>query len=309
MRLLIPDTPITLSSTNVAASSLPEWSSSGVSYNIGDEVQRTVGQPLPHHAFRCLQAHTSALANAPVIDSNAYWSDLGAINQHAMFDGTNTARTVATDASGDIIVELTVTRRLQAVALLGLRNTATARILETVDGSTVADNTYNLMTMATPVGWWSYFFGERIYRRSLVHGLYGVASSRTLQLTLSGTSGEAEVAQALPCTAIELGPTAYGAAPRHKSFSGWEADAFGNTRFVKRINTRGGRYTVWVDTSDFDRIFQVVEDHKESLVLLDANNSGTSFDAVRAFGYLADVSTPGIQVGQTPIDFRIEGAS
>jgi len=39
MRILIPDTPVTLASTNVTASSLDEWSNASVAYVVGDQVK------------------------------------------------------------------------------------------------------------------------------------------------------------------------------------------------------------------------------------------------------------------------------
>jgi hypothetical protein len=306
MRLLEPTTPVTLASTNVDTSSLDEWSDASVAYDVGDQVKLTSGQPLPHREYECIQAHTSSATNVPVSGGNAYWADTGPTNQHAMFDERNTSRTVATAVDGSVVVELTITRRLQTLALLGLRNVSSVRIVETVGGVDVADTTHNLMTVFTPVGWWTFYFGERTYARSLVHELYGTASNRTLTITLTGSSGGAGIAQCLPCKAYDLGCTETGAMPRLRSFSTWEPNTYGGYRYVPRKNTREGTYTIWVDTVQFDRVYGLMESLMEKLVLLDANNYNTNYDSIRAFGKITDFS-PGLEYNKSAIDIKIEG--
>lgn len=308
MRLIVPDTTFTLNSTNVDASSLNEWSSASVDYSLGQQVKLTAGYSRPLREYECIQAHTSAEANKPQAGSNAYWADRGAINQHRMFDGTNTLRTLADDASGDIVVEVGLTRRLQTIALLGLQDVSAVRIIETVTGTEAADNSYPLGTVMTPVGWWSHYYGEREYAGSVVHDLYGLASTRSVSITLSGAT-TAACAQCLIGKAIDLGPTEWGGSPRLKSWSTWEEDPYLGYKFVPRKTTRAGSYTIWADTSDFDRIYRLMESLLDTLVLLDANNSGSNYDALRAFGKITEVAPPqGLRYNKTPIDFTIEGA-
>lgn len=309
MRLLVPETPVALASTNVGASALDEWSNASVSYDIGDRVKRTSGFSLPLREYECIQAHTSSDANKPTDGkTNAYWAHTGAVNQHRMFDSTNTLKSVADDPSGNIVVSLTLTTRLQTLLLLGLENASEVRIVETVDGSDVADTTYDLMTMLTPVGYWSHYFGERVYAGSVTHDFYGIAINRTVTLTLTGAA-TAECAQCLPCKAYELGPTVEGAAPGFKDWSSWEPDDYVGYKYVERETTRNGDYTIWVDTGQFDRIYRLMERMAPKLVALDANNSNTNYDSVRAFGKITRVSPPlGIQYNKMPIDITIEGA-
>lgn len=308
MRLLIPKRPVTLASTNVAASTLDEWSDASVAYVVGDKVKRTSGFSLPLREYECIQDHTSASANAPSDGiSNAYWAHTGAVNRHRMFDGTNTLRTVADDPSGNIVVELTITTRLQTLMLLGLQNVSSVRIVETVDAVDVADTTYDLLSLLTPVGYWSHYFGERTYAGSLSHDLYGIATNRTLTITLTGAA-TASCAQCLVCRSIDLGPAEWGGMPRHKNWSTWEEDEYLGYKYVAREKTRTGRHTIWVPTSEFDRIYGMFE-RLEDLVVLDGNNSGTNYDSLRAFGFISDMIPPdGLQYGKMPIEFTIEGA-
>jgi len=308
MRLLIPNRPVTLASTNVAASTLDEWSDASVAYVVGDKVKRTSGFSLPLREYECIQDHTSASANAPSDGvSNAYWAHTGAVNAHRMFDGTNTLRTVADALSGNIVVELTITTRLQTLMLLGLRNVSSVQIVETVGGVDVADTTYGLLSMDTPVGYWSHYFGERAYGGSLSHELYGIAINRTLTITLTGAT-TARCAQCLVCRSIDLGPAEWGSMPRHKNWSTWEEDDYLGYKYVAREKTRNGRHTIWVPPAQFDRIYRLFEDLDE-LVVLDGNNSGTHYDALRAYGFISDVIPPdGIRYGMMPIEFTIEGA-
>lgn len=307
MRLLIPDQTITLNSTNIAASSIDEWSASSVSYTTGSQVKYTTGQPMPQHEFECIESHTSSAANKPVIGGTQYWADMGATNQHSMWNGKNNTRSVATDISGDIVTEFTMTRRNQFIVLLGMKNVTSARIVETVGSDVVADNTISLVTRNTPVGMWSFLFGERVFTKSLIQPLFGIATTRTIALTLEGAP-TAEIAQAMVVQAHDLGCTKTGASPRLQSFSTFEPDSYGGYKYVARPSTRQGSYTVWIDTDQVDRVYNLMEQLEEdgTLVVLDANNEGTSFDSVRAYGKITDFS-PGITYDKTAFDIKIEG--
>lgn len=131
-RLIYPQT-LGLIHTNVAASTLDEWSSAGVSYTTGDQVKYTTGQDLPHHTYEATADHVSSASNAPAIGGTTQWLDLGAVNQHAMFDGLNNNRTVA-DASENIEVYVVPPGRARYLYLTGLRNAASITVSEcTVD--------------------------------------------------------------------------------------------------------------------------------------------------------------------------------
>lgn len=304
-RILVPYTPLTIASTNVVASTLDEWSDASVSYTLGDQVKVTTGV-LPHREYEAKQTHTSSAENAPTEADNPYWIPLGATNQHAMFDGFNNSRTVADDPSGNIVVELTLTSRLQYLSLLGLRNCSSVTLTQTVDGTEVNSETHDLRTSWNPPGWWEYLFGERAYVRSFATRLYGNYSSQTLTITLTGAT-TAEIAQCLVSSGIEVGCTLEEGRPRIKRWSTFKTNTFGVYEYVPRKSTRVGNYMMVLDTPQVDRVFAFMEDLEESgnLVVLDANNADTSFDCIRAYGAITDFA-PGLKYNKTRCDFKIE---
>jgi hypothetical protein len=296
----------TITSTNVDGSLLTEWSSA-TTYTTGQQVKFTSGQSIPHHEFESLIDDNTN--NPPVVGGTSKWLDLGATNQHRMFDGLNNSRTVATDASGGITVTVGVTTRVQTLALIGLRNVKSVIISQIVGGSTANTITRDMTVTYDRVGWWSWLFGERSYGRSCVVDLAGIYTSQSIQIQLVSGGGVAQCGMCLIGKSYDLGDTQWGAQPGLRDFSTFEEDEFGNTQFVPRQNKRLGDYTIWCDTPDFDRVFGILEDLIGSLALFDANNhqyDTSNFDSIRAYGKIESVST-GLAYGVTPIDIRIVG--
>lgn len=305
-RLMAPDIPVNLVSTNVGESGLDEWAAD-TAYTTGDEVKHTAGQPLPHREYRARIDHTSSADAPPEPDGNAEWIEIGVTNQHRMFDGFNNTPTVADDPSGDLVVEIDIGRRLQSLLLMGLRNVGSLVVEQWVNETLKQTTTLDLSTSRDGVGWWPWLFGERTYARSATMRLEGNYRSQTLKITFSSASaGNAECSQCLVCEDFDLGNTLDNAQPRIKKWSTFRPDAFGNYKFVGRKGTRTGSYTLILDTADVDRVYSIMEDVEERLVALDANNDNTNFDCIRAYGTITDFA-PGISYNKTRCDIKIEG--
>jgi hypothetical protein len=310
-RLVYPQT-LTLDSTNVAASTLDEWSDASVSYTIGNEVKYTTGQALPNHTFRAITDHTSSASNAPEIGGTSNWFDLGATNQHAMFDGFNNNRTVA-DASEDIEVSFTPEGRARFLYLTGLRNAKSVTVEEETTAGVQSTITIDLQKSRNPVGAWAWLLDiagiDRYYARSVVIRLPGMYHQPQLNVTLESGAGPAECAQVIVGTGFDLGTAEEGGEPGIKDFSTFEQDEFGVTKFVPRQNTRKLRGTIWVDTEQYDRIYSLFEDRIGQLVLLDLNNSdggAYSIDPFRVYGKI-DSFSGGLEYEKTPINLTISG--
>lgn len=304
MRIVTP-VSLTVNSTNVAASSLTEWSSA-TTYAVGNQVKYTTNQPVPHHEFESKQANNTN--HAPVIGGTDWWLDLGATNQHKMFDDLNNSRTVATDSSGDIIVSFTPSGRVTTLALLGLRNVQSLTIKVVVGGVTMSENTYSQIDTLTPVGAFTFYFGEYLYMRSRVVDLFGFHYQPQITVTLTGVN--TECGSCFAGFAYEIGDTEYGAQPGLVDYSTFEADTFGNTIFVPRQNARQVEFTVYVETYNIDRIFALCENIIGTLCLFDGNNStyDSQHDSLRVYGKL-DSFRPGLQYNKTAIDFRVLGTN
>ena len=301
MDLIIPHIPMNVTSNNIAASSEPLWAV-GTAYTTGDVVRYTPAGSTYEHEFKAKQDHTG---QTPIARGSVYWIDLGTTNQNRLFDGLNNSRSVADDPSGNIEVEIVLSKRVQTLHLLGLRDVESATVTQSVDGVVMHTHTSTLATSTTPVGFWSWLFGERVFASSYAVRLAGVYKNQTINVTLTGVPN-AQCAQVLIGNSFYIGCTETGASPRLQSFSGFTPNDFGVYQFTPRQSTRQGRYTVWVDTNRIDYVYQLMERYEQNLVLLDANNASTNFDALRAYGKIVDFS-PGITYDQTAFDIRIEG--
>ena len=301
MELIVPHIPLTVTSNNIAASSEPLWAV-GAAYTTGDVVRYTPSGATYEHEFEAKQDHTGQI---PIAKGSVYWIDLGTTNRNRMFDGLNNSRSVADAPSGDIEVQINVLKRAQTLHLLGLRDVESVTIEQIVDGSVVHTHTKNLVSTASPVGFWSWLFGERIFAGSYAVWLAGVYTQQTVRVTMVG-SDNAQCAQVLIGNSFYIGCTETGANPRIQSFSGFTPNDFGIYQFTPRQSTRQGRYTVWVDTHKIDYVYQLMERYEQNLVLLDANNESTDFDALRAYGKIVDFA-PGVSYDTTAFDIKIEG--
>ena len=287
MRIVVPAVPAVLS-TNVAATALGEWSPA-TTYASGATVSYTAVQPLPHHEFESLQANNQN--HRPAIGGTDWWLDLGACNRHKMFDDRVNSRTVATAADGSLRITMSAAAGATVVALLNLRNAAAVTITQTVGGllkSTVTVNPLNA--------------------RSYVYDLPSVGSNPVIAVDLlaSAPATPVECGHCVLGAPTELGATEWGAQPGLLDYSTFEKTTYGDTIFVARQNVRENSFTTWVETADFDRVFNYVESVLGTLVLIDANNADTSFDALRVFGKIASFR-PGLRYNRTPIDVRVEG--
>ena len=301
MELIVPHIPLTVTSNNIAASGETLWDVD-TAYTTGDVVRYTPAGTTYEHEFEAKQDHTGQI---PIAKGSVYWIDLGTTNRNRMFDGLNNSRSVADAPSGDIEVQINVLKRAQTLHLLGLRDVESVTVTQSVGGSVVHTHTANLETPPTPVGWWSWLFGERIYAASHAIRLLGTYMNQTLSITMRGVTN-AQCAQVLVGNPFFIGCTETNASPRIQSFSTFTPDDFGVYQFTPRQSTRQGQYTVWVETSKIDYVYQLIERYEQQLVLLDANNANTNFDALRAYGKIVDF-TPGIAYDMTPFDIKIEG--
>jgi hypothetical protein len=292
---------MTVNATNVAGSSLNEWTS-GASYTMGEQVKVTAGVPIPHRAYEASQDHTADSENKPVKDGNAFWIDLGPINANAMFDGMVPQSTIA-ELNQDIEVDVTIPGVARWLYLFGLRDISTARVTE-YDGATQAKQKDYPLLIASP---WDTESGAYTTKRSVALPLLGISGQRVV-LTLTST-GYAEVAHMLVGVGYSMGYTDWGAEPGLKDFSVFEQNEFGTPSFVSRRVTRQMLGTVWVETDNFDRIYTLFESHMNRLCVFDFNNDDhieESFDSLMLYGKLESVNV-GLDYGQTPLNIKIMG--
>lgn len=146
-----PVTDAVLIETDVPESSHPVWSA-GTSYALGARV----------HLVSTHKVYESTIAgnigNDPA--STVQWVEVGPTNRWAVFDRSNST---ATTKSTSFFYRLLPSGAFNAVALLGLvgAQTLLVRVTHPTLGL-IFDRTVGLTGLPEQVGWWEWFFGQRI---------------------------------------------------------------------------------------------------------------------------------------------------
>jgi hypothetical protein len=146
-----PVTDAVLIATDVPESSFPVWSA-GTSYALGARV----------HLVSTHKVYESTIAgnigNNPA--STVQWVEVGPTNRWAVFDRSNST---ATTKSTSFFYRLLPSGAFNAVALLGLVGAQTLRVRVTHPTlGLIFDRTVGLTGLPEQVGWWEWFFGQRI---------------------------------------------------------------------------------------------------------------------------------------------------
>jgi hypothetical protein len=146
-----PVTDAVLIATDVPESSFPVWSA-GTSYALGARV----------HLVSTHKVYESTIAgnigNNPA--SAVQWVEVGPTNRWAVFDRSNST---ATTKSTSFFYRLLPSGAFNAVALLGLVGAQTLRVRVTHPTlGLIFDRTVGLTGLPEQVGWWEWFFGQRI---------------------------------------------------------------------------------------------------------------------------------------------------
>lgn len=314
MAKIIARQPFALSSTNIAASTEDEYDyTGGTTYTEGDIVKVSYESNgstarFPVREYKATGTSSGYPPSAPVTE----WVEIGAQNAHKMFDGYNNSRTIG--ASTTIEVNLAIANRIQYICLLGVANASQIEVIQKkTDGTVFSTHTVDLSTSYTPVGYYSWLFGllgvDRFYRRSAIIELPGALTTPTLEITITGNSGEVACGQCFPGVGFDLGETQWEAEPELKDYSTFDKNELGTTRYVPRQTVRNVRGTLWIETTDYDRLYTIFESMMNDLALYDFNNESAgdySFDALRVYGKLESM-TGGIQYGYTALNMKITG--
>ncbi|MEA3641306.1 MAG: hypothetical protein VBE63_15380 [Lamprobacter sp.] len=324
---MVIEQTLTLNSTNVDDSLDPttEWATTMDAVNTGDQVvvkteSNGTTQIFP---FEIYQAVADSVTSYPPATPSE-WVRVGASNAHKMFDGKNNSRTIATHSTGNIVTEVVPKGRPKFVYLYGLRNVTKVEVdvSYTHDGSPRTDTfESDLLISYSAVGFYSWLFDiksvDRAYRSSagfFIPTVPAPPNEPTITVTLYGAPDiSAECAQLIIGTGFWLGDTEWGVEPTLRDYSTFEANDWGDKVLVPRQNTREISGTLWVNTQDYDRVFQIFESRINQLALFDFNNgdeissSGVK-DALRVYGKLSSISG-GLKYNKTPINLKIEGNS
>jgi hypothetical protein len=192
----------------------------------------------------------------PLTDTTK-WQLVGPTNKWAMFDYERSTRTS---------VPLTFTavfapgERINAFALAGIRaNSYSLTMTSVTGGGTVYSASGSLNTRET-LTWYQYFFGDFSTQESLAFFDLPPYTDNILTLTLTATTGNAELGACVIGNYVYIGETQYSAVSDVLNFSSINRDENGTATLVPRRNVPKTSQTIWCDKDRVNRVRQCRDD-------------------------------------------------
>lgn len=300
--------PLTIDSSNLTSSSVAEpavgtyadplaWSDI-ITYAQGDRVHLA-------STHRIYQSRVNSNTNHhPVTDPAAetYWLDIGPTNRYAMFDEVNETQTKAT---GTLVVRVTETDALVTDVVLLNVAAATARAVVTdpIEG-VVYDETISLVSDSGILDWWAWLFEPIVRSDSVVFSNIPPYLGATIEITLSDPGEEVACGVCVFGQSREIGISEFGLALGVNDFSKKKADGFGNTKLLKRANSKKMNVPVFVEPAFFDECYRLLCAYLATPVVWIAS---VEFKATVVYGYFTDLDMVIPGATQSRCSLAIEG--
>lgn len=277
--IVIPPFLLTTSNTTstVAEPSTGEvvWNAS-TSYTVGQVVIRVE----THRKYEC---QVAGVSSALPENDPTKWLDIGPTNKWAMFDNL---RSQATWASGSMTIAISPGRRVDSLALLGVKANKVT-ITMTYNGQVVYTTVRNMGARNTTT-WSQYFFGEFKYVSSLLlQDLPSYANSVITILFENDPALNVECSEIVVGNKIYLGAAQYEAVSDSLNFSRIERDEFGGSILKPRRTVPKVNVTTWADKYLVNQIRDARTDLNAVPALwsaLDQNYEDPYYEALLIYG-------------------------
>lgn len=293
-----------------------EWSSSSVSYTIGQYVvvgtynNATAGISTSSTAsgtYRCLVNHTSSVSNGP-LQSSTNWVRTGPTNQFAMFDNVVSSVSSAT-------TEFTFVIKSTSVDTIAVLNAVGNKIIAAVSDASYSEThlgnvAYNRTTQLSgteSIDWYSYFFFDEDTQKT--QALYlnipqeadGVI---TIRVTGSGTVSAGSIVTG---QIKEIGQTQYGVNTGIIDYSRKETDEFGNTSLVVRNYSKRMNAQVFLTNANLNRVQRLLYSIRATPVLWIGSTDSAFEEPLVVLGYYKDFDTEIAYPAHSLCNLQIEG--
>jgi len=278
---------LSLTTTNVAASSYGEWMAT-TAYSVGNNVVVTLtatGAPTtPHYEYEALTTGTNLYP--PTSPTN--WLELGTTNQYRMLD--DYVSTQSTVATGNLVatVQLTATGSVDRLALFNAE-TASVTVTVTATGQTTYATTVYMQKNASQ-SWSEYFFANPDYAQELVQMIPPYLNP-TVSLTLTPlptATGGAEVGHVVLGNARIIGDSQWGFQTQIDDYSTKTTDDFGRTVFTERAYAKWMSGNVWLDTANAGTVSRLLSALRATPCAWDANDNGSTYGPLIVFGWASN---------------------
>ena len=226
-------TPEKLKFSSVPETDHPTWAA-GTSYAVGAKVVRD---------RRIWEALEPSQGVDPTLDSGLVWLDTGATNRWRMFDEKVSSQTKTT---GTLEVRLAPGTVINAVSLINCEaDTVTVRMVDPVEG-VVYEETRQILDYGSE-DFYDYFFSDYDFRTEVV--LEDLPAYQRAEVTvILSSSGVTSIGHLAMGAVRNLGVALYGTSVGIISFSRKETDEFGNTKVVRRPNSKRAEFDIEIET-------------------------------------------------------------
>lgn len=226
-------TPDKLKYSSVPETEHPAWLAN-TAYTTGAKVIK---------ARRVWEALADSRGVDPESDSGLVWLDTGATNRWRMFDEKVSSQT---QSAGTLEVRLSTGSAVNAVSLINCEaDSFTIRMVDPGDG-VVYEETRQLLDYGAE-DFYDYFFSDYGFRTEYVLEDLPAYPRAEITVTLE-SSGVSAIGHLAVGVVRNLGVALYGTSVGIISFSRKETDDFGNTRVVRRPNSKRAEFDVEIET-------------------------------------------------------------
>lgn len=274
---------LTISATNVAATSAPAYSA-GTTYALGDTVSAAVSLPgttTITHEYESLQAANTGHA----LNETDWWLDLGPTNRDAMFDaktGTETSN------AGSITITAAPNAYFDTIAVVRISGAVSVEVTVDRGATQLYTNTVDLRQESS--SWWEYYFSDlSAVRDSIVLRPEIFFSDATVTVTITG-AGTVSCGLLMIGRSDDLGITLQGASISIEDYSTKEVDQFGNSYLLERDYADIANVEMILEAAQTDFVKRKLAAYRATPALYDFNDDGTDYESLIIFGKYDDFS-------------------
>ena len=234
------------------------WTNAGIVYPVYNSGSSCgIGGIVTDLATHSLYESLVASNTGNALSDDTKWKYIGKTNRFRMFDYT---RSQKTSSPGSVTVVITPGKRINSIVLRGIAaNAYDITVTSAGGGGTVYSDSGTLNTRITQ-SWSDYFFGEFSTKPSLVYFDVPPYTDAVSTITLTASSGNAEVGAVGVGTSVYIGSTLQNASSDVLNFSTVDRDLDGNAIMERRRNVPKSRQMVLVDKSNVDRTRKLRDD-------------------------------------------------
>lgn len=231
------------------------------------------------------------------------WIELGPNNTWAMFDGYNGT---ATTRDGDLIVTFEPGTRGDAMGMESLVG-ASARIVINDGVGDVYDRTYPLIDNSEVVDWWSFFFGERRQKKSLmVTDLPQYVLAPEVTVTIAAASGKSAVGTLHFGRQFALGSVEAGMSLGVRDYTTKEEGVLGDYSVVKRPWSKKASPRALLSNGRVDAVQSVLADYSGTPVF---SKFAPTLSAAIIFGFFNEFNIEVAYPTESLVSYEIEGVT